>query len=65
MTRVITNDDPLTLSLSPRRLCHNQRDEGSGSRVPKLWNAGLLGMWIDVGWKLNVFVRLAALSPNG
>jgi hypothetical protein len=31
-------------SLSPERLCRNQTDEGRGRRVPKLWNAGLLGM---------------------
>jgi hypothetical protein len=34
---------------SPLRLCHNQTDEGRGSRVPKLWNAGLLGI-VDRRW---------------
>ncbi len=40
------------LSLSPRRVCRNQTDEGRDSRVPKLWNAGLLAIvdrrWVEI-----------------
>ncbi len=32
--------------------CHNETDEGRGNRVPKLWNAGLLGTvnrrWMEI-----------------
>ncbi len=43
---------PLTPSLSPLRLCRNETSERRGNRVPKLSNAGLLGMgkhrWLEI-----------------
>jgi hypothetical protein len=49
---------PPTPSLE--RLCHNQTCEGGGNRVPKLWNAGLLGMGDRCWMKIECFHMVGA-----
>ncbi len=48
------------LTLSPVRLCHNQACGGRGSRVPKLWNVGLLGRGNRHWMEIECFHRLGA-----